>query len=313
VGALALDIASNDGTLLEAFKNCGLRPIGVDPAENLAREANARGLETLCDYWSLPLAEQILSTHGAPQIITAANVFAHADDLRSFCDAVRACLAPTGIFAIECPYVLDFLKRYEFDTAYHEHLSYIGLLPLARLLSRSGLELFDVEYFPDIHGGSIRAISAPAGVRRPTPRLQAAMEAEKSFGLFDAAVYDEFGRKVLENRSRLRETVASLRGGGRTIWAYGASAKGNTLMNFFGLGNDQVPRVIDDNPKKWGLLTPGSRMEIIPIDSLASNEVDFLILLAWNFENEIRARCRKIGYRGRFLIPVPEVRIAETG
>jgi len=311
-GDLAVDIASNDGTLLAAFQKVGLKAVGVDPAENLAREANAKGLTTICDYWSKPVAERLVREHGRPKLITAANVFAHADGLQDFVDAVAACLAPGGVFAIECPYVVDFLEKSEFDTAYHEHVSYVGLTPLRRLLEKYGLELFDVEYFPDIHGGTIRASSARRGERAPSARLLQFLDREEKFGIKDPRMYDAFAKRVLDNRTRLRALVAGLRAEGKTVWAYGASAKGNTLMNFFGLDAAQVPRVIDDNPKKWGYLTPGARMEVVGIDALKSAKVDCLLLLAWNFEKEIRRRCRAAGYEGQFLVPVPEAALVSA-
>lgn len=311
-GDLALDIASNDGTLLAAFQAVGLKPIGVDPAENLAKEANAKGLTTWCDYWSVPVAERLAREAGRPKVITAANVFAHADGLVDFARGVAACLAPGGVFAIECPYLVDFIEKSEFDTAYHEHVSYIGLTPLAALMKAHGLELYDVEYFADIHGGTIRSYIARAGERKPTARLAEALRKEADFGIKDPAVYDAFAKRVLDNRERLRGLVASLGAQGKVIWAYGASAKGNTLMNFFGLDAKSVPRAIDDNPKKWGYLTPGARMEIVGIDSLKSAKVDCLLLLAWNFEKEIRRRCRDAGYAGQFLVPVPEARIVSA-
>lgn len=312
-GEWALDIASNDGTLLAAFKAVGLRPIGVDPAQNLAEEANARGLTTWCDYWSVPVAERLAREVGRPKVITAANVFAHADGLVDFVRGVSACLAPGGIFAIECPYLVDFIEKSEFDTAYHEHVSYVGLTPLAALMKAQGLELYDVEHFPDIHGGTIRSYVARAGERRRTERLDAALRREDAFGIRDPRVYDAFAKRVLDNRARLRALIESLRAEGRTIWAYGASAKGNTLMNFFGLDAAQVPCAIDDNPKKWGYLTPGARMKIVGISALESAKVDCLLLLAWNFEAEIRRRCQAAGYTGRFLVPVPEARLVASG
>lgn len=310
-GAVALDIASNDGTLLAAFKEVGLKPIGVDPAENLAREANEKGLTTLCDYWSPEVARKVVAQVGRPAVVTAANVFAHADDLPGFVDAVAMCLAPGGVFSIECPYVVDFLEKAEFDTAYHEHLSYVGLTPLAALMRTHGLELYDVEYFPDIHGGTIRSYTARAGERRPTARLAEMLAREEDMGIRDPKLYDRFAAAVLANRERLRSMVRSLAAEGKTVWAYGASAKGNTLMNFFGLDCTLVPKAVDDNPKKWGLRTPGAHMEIVGIDRLKGSGVDVLLLLAWNFEKEIRRRCAAAGYAGRFLIPVPEARLCD--
>lgn len=308
-GDLALDIASNDGCLLKAFRDVGLDILGVDPAENLSAEANAQGLRTWCDYWSEPLARRVAAEIARPKVVTAANVFAHADGLQDFVRGVAACLAPGGVFAIECPYILDFIAKSEFDTAYHEHVSYVGITPLTVLMKKHGLEVFDVEYFPDIHGGTIRVYNARAGERAPSARLKESLRKEADFGIKDPKVYDAFAQRVQDNRKRLRAEIERLRASGKTVWAYGASAKGNTLMNFFGLDAASVPRAIDDNPKKWGYRTPGARMEIVGIDALKSAKVDCLMLLAWNFEAEIRRRCRAAGYRGDFLIPVPEARL----
>ncbi|MBI4423978.1 MAG: methyltransferase domain-containing protein [Elusimicrobia bacterium] len=312
-GDLGLDIASNDGTLLKGFLAAGMKAVGVDPAENLAREANAAGLPTVCAYFDEAAARRLAAERGRPKAITAANVFAHADDLQAFMRGVAACLAPEGVFAIECPYLLDFVERNEFDTAYHEHLSYIGITPLTTLMKAHRFEVFDVEYFKDIHGGSVRVWCARAGERPATARLAGFLAREKAFGVTNDAPYDAFARRVRANREGLRRLIGDLRAKGATIWAYGASAKGNTLMNFFGLKAAEVPRAIDDNPKKWGLCTPGARMRIVGIDALRRETVDYLLLLAWNFEAEIRRRCLAAGYRGRFIIPVPEARVAEEG
>jgi SAM-dependent methyltransferase len=311
-GELALDIASNDGCLLGALRGAGLEILGVDPAENLAREADEKGLRTWCGYWSSELARKVVRELGRPKLVTAANVLAHVDGLADFVGGVAECLAPGGVLAVECPYAVDFVEKGEFDTAYHEHLSYFALSPLAALLARRGLEAFDVEYFPDIHGGTIRTWAARPGDRAPRPRLREFLRREEAFGIRDPKVYDAFARRVLDNRERLRADLARLAAAGKVVWAYGASAKGNTLLNFFGVDAASVPRAIDDNPKKWGLLTPGARLKIVGIDALKGAKVDCLLLLAWNFEAEIRRRCRDAGFAGQFLIPIPEARLVSA-
>lgn len=309
-GAIALDIASNDGCLLNAFREIKLSPIGVDPAKNLAEEANAKGLRTWCEYWSPEIAKRLVKEIGRPDVITAANVFAHVDDMQSFVAGVAECLSPDGVFAIECPYALDFIEKGEFDTAYHEHASYIGVTPLTVLMKKHDLEVFDVEYFPDIHGGTIRTYIDRKGRRAVRPPVQKYLERERAFGITKTKPYDSFAGSVLENRERLRKLIAELTKEGKTIWAYGASAKGNTLMNFFKLDFHQIPKAIDDNPKKWGYYSPGARMKIVGIDALKTEKVDCLLLLAWNFEKEIRKRCAAAGFKGRFIVPIPEARLA---
>lgn len=304
-GDLVMDIASNDGCLLSKFQVLGMRVIGVDPAENLATEANAAGVPTLNAYWSTALAQAVVGRYGNPKIITATNVFAHVDDVHEFVRGVVGCLAAKGIFVIECPYLLDFIEKTEFDTAYHEHLSYIGVTPLTRLMAMYGLDLFDVEYFQDLHGGTIRAYMCRKGDFPMSERVQDHLDREASFGIASIAPYRAFAERVLLNKRRLRELIDRERSKGKVIWAYGASAKGNTLVNFFELTHDQVPVAIDDNPKKWGYYTPGAHMRIAGIDGLASHKVDYLLLLAWNFQQEIIRRCEAVQYPGAYIAPVP--------
>jgi hypothetical protein len=310
-GDLALDIASNDGCLLEQFKALGMRTIGVDPALNLATEANQRGITTLQRYWTEEVAREIVATYGRPRVITATNVVAHVDDLHAFVRGVDVALAPCGAFVLEVPYLIDFIEKNEFDTAYHEHLSYLALGPLTELMAAHGLEVFDVEYFADIHGGTIRVYVDRRGERAIGTRVDAMLARERTFGLTDPARYVAFGERVRQNMRGLADLLRSLSTDGRTIWAYGASAKGNTLMSFVGVDSAIVPAVVDDNAKKSGLFTPGAHMRIVGRAELATAAVDYLLLLAWNFEDEIVRRSRKVGYTGKYIRPVPEVTIIE--
>lgn len=309
---LVLDIASNDGCLLSAFQNRGMRVVGVDPAENLAREANARGIRTLCAYWSRSIAKDLAGRFGWPRIITATNVIAHVDDVHEFVAAVADCLAPRGIFVIECPYVVDLLEKNEFDTAYHEHLSYFGVDSLTRLVERHGFQVWDVAYFPDLHGGTIRVFVGRGRDYVMRPSVETFLERERAFGITDPARYTAFADRVVRNKKALVALIEDLNRADKRIWAYGASAKGNTLMNYCGISGEIVPVAIDDNAKKWGLYTAGSHMRIVGIDELARDRVDYLLLLAWNFEAEIRERCKRAGYTGGFIVPVPEPRIIES-
>lgn len=311
-GDWVMDIASNDGCLLSKFQDMDMRVVGVDPAENLAAEANKAGIPTLCAYWSTTVAEAVMRRFGRPKVITATNVFAHADDLHEFVRAVDSCLDPGGIFVIECPYIVDFIERNEFDTTYHEHLSYLGIHPLYMLFEKHSLTLFDVEYFKDIHGGTIRVFVGRPGKYPVSSNLAFYLKKEEAFGIKDIEQYETFGRRVQANKQNLLTLIGRLHAEGKVIWAYGASAKGNTLMNYFGISNDFIPVVIDDNPKKWGWYTPGSHMRITGIEELGRSKVDYLLLLAWNFETEIRRRCRAINYAGRFILPVPEAKLLES-
>ena len=308
-GDWALDIASNDGLLLSCFSGLGMRVFGVDPARNLATEATARGIPTIPEYWSPAVARDAVARHGRPRVVTATNVLAHVDDVHEFIQAVGLALAPQGILVIEVPYVLDFIRRNEFDTAYHEHLSYFGLHPLAELMRMHGLVIFDVERFAEIHGGTIRVFACRVGERTPSDRMIAMLDHEREFGITNTDVYLGFGERVRANMAQLSDLIERFRSEGRRIWAYGASAKGNTLMNFSGTTAEAVPVVVDDNPKKWGLYTPGAHMKIVGPNELAHGAVDHLLLLAWNFEREIVQRSRAAGYRGSYIRPVPAVAV----
>lgn len=310
-GEWVLDIASNDGCLLSKFRDIGMKVVGVDPALNLATEANKAGIPTLCDYWSVSAAEAVASQFGRPKIITATNVFAHADDLHEFLRGVDRCMAPKGMFIIECPYVIDFIEKNEFDTAYHEHLSYIGIYPLQVLMAQHGMSVFDVEYFKDLHGGTIRVFVARRGDYQENPGVRVLLKKEQEFGITNVKRYHEFGERVRVNKEALVGLIRRLLESRKTVWAYGASAKGNTLMNYFNIPPGWIPVAVDDNPKKWGWYTPGSHMRIAGINELVHEKVDYLLLLAWNFELEIRHRCQAINYAGRYIVPVPDVRVVD--
>ncbi len=306
---LVMDIASNDGCMLSKFQDIGMSVIGVDPAENLAEEANAVGIRTLCAYWSPSIANDIVARFGRPKVVTATNVFAHVDDLHSFVHAVDICLAKKGIFVIECPYVMDFIGKNEFDTAYHEHLSYIGITPLTKLMAKYDMQVFDVEYFEHLHGGTIRVYVSRLHDFEVSERVKEYLEKEARFGITTKSPYDSFAQRVLLNKKQLVELLEKEVAKGKVIWTYGASAKGNTLLNFFGITNKLVPVSIDDNPKKWGYYTPGSRLRITEIDELKTAKVDYLLLLAWNFQSEIMRRCKAVNYQGAYVLPVPEPKI----
>ena len=309
-GDPALDIASNDGLLLSCFQSLGMRVIGVDPARNLAAEAISRGIPTIAEYWNAARAGEVIDGYGHPMTITAQNVLGHVDDVHEFVGAVEIALASGGVFIIEVPYLVDFIERNEFDTAYHEHLSYFGLSPMRELLRAHDLDIFDVDHFPDIHGGTIRVFASHAGTREPSARVTATLKREQdTFGISDSGVYIAFGERARHNMAELARLLLTLRQQGKRIWAYGASAKGNTLMNFSGMKAETVPTVVDDNPKKWGLYTPGARMRIVGSGELAAAGVDHLLLLAWNFESEIVKRSRAAGYHGSYVRPVPAVAV----
>ncbi len=304
----ALDIASNDGCLLRYFKKRDFKVLGVDPAKNLAEEANASGIPTLCRFWSKPVAEEIVSLHGRPNVITGQNVFAHVDNVHEFVDAVSHCLDPDGIFVLEFPYVIDLIERNLFDTIYHEHASYVGLTPVALLLGQYNFEVVDVHYFPEIHGGTIRIVSARPNKYSKTSNVAKFYEREKQFGIASPTSYIHFGERVRRLKELLVAFLQEAKNEGRLIWGFGASAKGNTLLNYFGITRKMIDNIIDENPKKHGFFTPGTLIPIVGIEEFKQNikKIDDLLLLVWNFAEEIKKRCNEYGYRGGFIYPAPE-------
>ncbi len=307
--ALVAEFGSNDGVLLGPLAARGARAIGIDPSANQARAANARGLETIVGYFDGATARRLAAERGRAKAIVANNVLAHIDDLHGVVEGLDALLADDGVFVAEFPYLGDLLARVEYDTIYHEHLSYFALSPLRRLFSGPRLELFDVRRL-SVHGGSIRIYVGRPGQHPPGPDLARMLDRERADGLLDAAVYERFGAQVATSRSALRAMLGELRRADRRIAALGASAKGNTLLNYCGIGPDTISFVGDSTPAKQGRLTPGMHIPVRSDDAIRSERPDFTLLLAWNYADAILERYAD--YRaggGRFIHPVPVARI----
>lgn len=301
-----LDIACNDGTLLECFREAQARVVGVDPAVNLRRLTAEKGIDVVAGFWSADVAAAL----DRVDIITATNVFAHVDDVQGFLSACRVCLRAGGLVALEFPYCRRMILENEFDTIYHEHLSYFLLGPVVMLAARLGFQVEDLSFWP-IHGGSVRLIlrDRPG---QPGPAVAAALAHERADGFDTIAPYRQFARRVERNRERLHELIDELNRHQKRLVGYGASAKGNTMLNYCQLS---LPYIVDDNPMKWGWLTPGRNIPIRSPDSLADEPGTLhLLLLAWNFAAEILRRVQKIrpGRNDYSIRYVPEVSCRET-
>lgn len=308
---LILEIGSNDGVLLQALKGRKVRALGVDPADAVARNAQSKGIETIIDFFNEDTALKIREKYGPASAVIANNVFAHIDDLDSVLKGVNSLLSPDGIFVIETPHVVDFLERLEFDTIYHEHLSYFGVEPLGVLFGRFGFEIFDVRK-QKVHGGSIRVFARHKKcVKYPvSPSVSEFLEAEKAARTKDGARLQEFSRAVEGLRSDLIDTVSRLKKEGKKIIGYGAPAKGNVLLNYCGFTANEIEYLVDDTPAKQGLYSPGVKIPIRSPAHFHSDNVDVALLLAWNHQEEILAKEQAfIKKGGRFLIPVPRVRM----
>ena len=309
---LVVDIAGNDGALLKEFKNAlGVKVLNVDPAENISAIAEADGIPTLNEFWSMDVAKTILEKHQRPKLITATNVFAHVDDVRTFFDAAKSCLHQEGALMLEFPYGVDFIEHREFDTIYFEHLSYVLIEPVMQLAAQTGLEVFDVQK-QDIHGGTVRVFIGGVGCHEVRPSVATFVGNEKSGGFHDDKKYLEWNQEIDKLIVDLRQQLQELKDGGATIAAFAASAKGNTLLNACRLDAGTIDYIVDDTPEKIGKFSPGTGIAIVDRSVLEANPPDYLVILAWNFARELMASTS--GYQeqgGQYILPIPSFRIVE--
>ena len=306
--SFAVEVASNDGYLLRHFVDAGVGALGIDPSPGPAAAAIAAGVPTRVEFFGACAASAIVAQHGRADVVIANNVMAHVPDLDDFVSGLATLLADDGILTIENPSVADLVEHCEFDTIYHEHYSYFSCSSVDALMRRHGLHLNDVEYFPDLHGGTLRWYVAHH--RERTQRCQERLDRERADGVTSPAFYRSFAARVRQTQSELRRLLDELHESGARVAAYGAAAKGATLLNSSGVGADRVAYVVDRNEHKQGRAMPGCRIPIAPVERLQLDPPDYLLLLAWNFADEIMAQ--QAAYRaggGRFIIPVPSPRI----
>ncbi len=306
---LIVEVASNDGTVLKAFKRRNVRVLGVEPARNIAAIAEQDGVPTIAEFFNPASAQTVLSGHGPAAGILGRHVFAHVDDVHSFFEAVEACLAPRGVFVIEVPYLGDFLEKREFDTIYHEHLSYVSLEPMVRLCGMHGFELVDVER-GSLHGGVIILHMRRTGVGRPSDRLMRMLETERLLKLSHPASLQAFVRGVTDWKDRFEALIGGLEKSGARFVGYGAAAKANTLLNYCPDIARSLTRILDRSPHKHGRYTPGTHIRVEPAECWESFDATHMVILAWNFHQEITRQMKGFEDRGgRFIVPIPTPRV----
>lgn len=308
--SLAVEIASNDGYLLQHYHHKGIPVLGIEPAASIARVArDERGIPTVCEFFGAELAAELVAGGRAADVVHGNNVLAHVADLNGVVRGIAAVLKPRGVAVIEVPYVKDLIDHCEFDTIYHEHLCYFSLTALDRLFRRHGLVIRDVERIP-IHGGTLRIFASRAEWAIPGEAVKSLLAEEAAWGVDREEFYRGFGAKVGRLRASLLELLGGLKAQGRRIAAYGASAKGSTLLNFFGIGADTLEFVVDRSTVKQGRYTPGTHLPILAPERVLELRPDYLLLLTWNFADEILAQQQAFRDQGgRFIIPIPECRV----
>jgi SAM-dependent methyltransferase len=313
--SLAIEIASNDGYLLQHYRAHGIKVLGIEPARNIARIArDQRGIETIEEFFGHESAARLAADGRRADVIHANNVLAHVPDLNGVLAGMRLLLKDDGEAIVEVPSLRDMIDRLEFDTIYHEHVFYFSLSALERAFARAGLEIVDVEHL-EVHGGSLRLFARRRDRQRAThsertKRVVAMLEAEHAWGVDTPQRYGRFQDDVAGLKRKLVDLVGDLKREGHAIAAYGAAAKGTTLLNYCGLGRSELDYVVDRSPAKQGLLTPGTQLAIHPPDKLLETMPDYVLLLVWNFADEVIAQQAEYRRRGgRFIVPVPEPHI----
>ena len=306
---LVLDIGCNDASLLACFRRRGVRTLGVDPAENLAGFATGQGIDRFQGFFGAATAREIVARWGQAGLITATNTFPHIPDLDDFVRGIDVALAPGGAFVVEAHYLVDLLDQLAFDTVYHEHVSYWALGPMVRLFERHGMRPVDAERLP-IHHGQLRVTVQRAGAGEPRPGVGEILALERARGIDRFETYEAFAARVRRIRADLRRLLAGLKAEGRRVAGYGAPAKASTLLEYLGIGPDLLEFIADRSRLKQGRFTPGTRIPIVAPERLLADPPDYLLLLAWNFADEILAQQAAFRERGgRFIVPLPEVRI----
>lgn len=311
--SFVVELASNDGYLLQHFVAAGVPVLGIEPAANVAEIARAKGVRTLAEFFGTACARRLRDTERQPDLLLGNNVLAHVPDVNDFVAGMKVLLKPGGVITMEFPHLLQLMQHNQFDTIYHEHFSYFAFFVVREIFARHGLRLFDVEELPT-HGGSLRiyACHDDDSSHSEAVAMHDLLEREMSYGLHDIATYSRFQENVKETKRRILEFLIDAKRRGKRIAGYGAPGKGNTLLNYCGIRTDFLDFTVDRNPLKQGKFTPGTHIPILPPDAIREARPDYVLILPWNLKDEIVASLPEVrSWGGRFVVPIPRLTVLE--
>jgi SAM-dependent methyltransferase len=310
--SLVVELGSNDGYLLQHFLALGQRVLGIEPAANVAEAATAKGVPTRVAFFGTTVAKEVATEQGHADLIVANNVLAQVPQLNDFVVGIAHLLAPDGVATIEVPHLGRLIAENQFDTIYHEHFSYFSLVTVNRIAAANGLQPIDVEMLPT-HGGSMRVYLARKGTKRPvSARVGELMAEERRNGLESLSGYAEFAERVRRTKRSLLAALIAAKAAGKRICGYGAPGKGNTLLNYCGIGPDFLDFTVDRNPYKHGLYTPGMHIPIKPVEAIDAAKPDYVLILPWNLKHEIIDQSQIGAWGGKFIVPIPETVIIDS-
>ena len=310
--SLVVELASNDGYLLQHFQPLGVPTLGIEPAANVAQAAIAKGVPTRVDFFGVRLARELIAEGKQADLIVGNNVLAQVPDLNDFVAGIALLTKPQGVVTLEFPHVERLIDENQFDTIYHEHFSYFSLATIDMMAARHGLKVFDVEELPT-HGGSLRVYLARAdSSHRPSPAVSGLLEREVSGGLKEMTTYTSFADRAHGAKRDLLSFLISAKNEGKTICGYGAPGKGNTLLNYCAIGTDFLDFTVDRNPYKHGRFTPGMHIPIKPVEAIQEARPDYILILPWNLKDEIVKQMSHVATWGaKFVVPIPFVKVID--
>jgi len=310
---LAVELASNDGYLLQHFAPHGVPVLGIEPAKNVGKVAIEKGIETVSEFFGEALAKRLRDEGRRADLIAGNNVYAHVPDINDFTLGIKTLLADTGVVTLEFPHLVKLIEENQFDTIYHEHFSYLSLYTVRKIFAHHGLRVFDVQELPS-HGGSLRVFGTHAenSEQAEAEAVAALLQREMDAGITDLQYYRTYEARVNRTKRRLLEFLIQAKEDGKTVAGYGAPGKGNTLLNYAGIREDFLDYVVDRNPYKHGRFLPGTHIPIFDVDHIEKTKPDYLLILPWNLRKEIMEQTSYIGeWGGQHVVPIPELKVFE--